>query len=622
VTAAPTTPSLVRLPRWLPPAGVALAALGLRLDALDQNGWGAAYYTAAVRSMGESWHNFFYLSFDPAGFASLDKPPFALWLQVASAKLLGFTPFAVMLPQVLCGVAAVLVLYRIVRTRLGEGAALLSAMLFTVTPAWLAVNRTNNVDSCLLLVLLLAAWSMLHAIETGRRRALLGAMALVGLAFQVKMLAAYVVLPVFFGTYAFRAPLAMHRRAQDLVLAGVVVLACSAPWVVAYQLTPVEARPWIGSTPHNSMGELVLGHNGFGRFTARARAEARAPDVTGADSQVPVVARLFVRASPGPLRLAQGLFPVQFAWFLPLALIGAALLVRDRRNVSLLFWTGWAAIYIAVYSVLGGVMHLYYVNTLAPALAVLAAAGLLHLWRSRPLVAAAALVATLAWQVVIHEGALASGQDLDLSRGLQGVAAALVIASAITLAVRKRTHVAAAVAGVAGLLVLPLLWDASLLLRATPGLMPSADLYRLSPSLSEVEQRVYAAYTQMQETSKLQQYLAENRGGARYLMAATTTQVAAPIIIRTGESAVAMGGIHGLDPAMTPERLARLAEAGELRFVLLGDANAISRRMGANVVQRDVAAWVRTNGHRVPAELWRDTGATNARLTLYELPAR
>lgn len=33
------------------------------------------FYTAAIVSMSKSWHNFWYASFDPAGFITVDKPP-------------------------------------------------------------------------------------------------------------------------------------------------------------------------------------------------------------------------------------------------------------------------------------------------------------------------------------------------------------------------------------------------------------------------------------------------------------------------------------------------------------------------------------------------------------------
>ncbi len=44
------------------------------------------YYTAAITSMIQSFHNFWYGAFDPAGFITVDKPPVALWFMAISAK--------------------------------------------------------------------------------------------------------------------------------------------------------------------------------------------------------------------------------------------------------------------------------------------------------------------------------------------------------------------------------------------------------------------------------------------------------------------------------------------------------------------------------------------------------
>src|SRR5262252_1505731 len=125
-------------------SAILAAALLLRTWNLGQNGWGAYYYTAAVRSMALDWHNFLYVSFDPVGFISVDKPPLALWLQVASVKLLGFRPLALLLPQALVGVAIVAVVFHLVRRTFGAAPALLAALLMAVTPVLVAVNRTNN----------------------------------------------------------------------------------------------------------------------------------------------------------------------------------------------------------------------------------------------------------------------------------------------------------------------------------------------------------------------------------------------------------------------------------------------------------------------------------------------
>ncbi len=56
----------LRMPR---PELIALLVLAAVLDlwALGQNGWANDYYSAAVRSMSSSWHNFLYGSFDPSG---------------------------------------------------------------------------------------------------------------------------------------------------------------------------------------------------------------------------------------------------------------------------------------------------------------------------------------------------------------------------------------------------------------------------------------------------------------------------------------------------------------------------------------------------------------------------
>ena len=69
---------------------------------LGQNGWANGYYSAAVRSMLGSLHNFFFVSSDPGGLISVDKPPLGLWLQAFSAKLFGFHPLSLLLPQALC----------------------------------------------------------------------------------------------------------------------------------------------------------------------------------------------------------------------------------------------------------------------------------------------------------------------------------------------------------------------------------------------------------------------------------------------------------------------------------------------------------------------------------------
>src|SRR5262249_10965495 len=183
--------------RHLTLGGVILLSIFMNFFQLGQYGFDNLFYAAGVRSMLDNWHNFFFASYDPGGFVTLDKPPVGFWLQVASANLLGFTPFSVLLPQALAGVLAVLLLYELVRRRFVTAAGLLAAIALAVTPIVVVTNRNNTIDSTLALVLLIGAWAVLRATETGKLRDLLLAAALVGIGFNVKMLEAYLVVPSF-----------------------------------------------------------------------------------------------------------------------------------------------------------------------------------------------------------------------------------------------------------------------------------------------------------------------------------------------------------------------------------------------------------------------------------------
>jgi len=84
---------------------VTIAAGVLRLIALETVPQDL-YYDAAVRSMTLSLHNFFFVSYDPGGLITVDKPPLGLWLQTVSAAIFGFHPLSLLVPEALCAVAA------------------------------------------------------------------------------------------------------------------------------------------------------------------------------------------------------------------------------------------------------------------------------------------------------------------------------------------------------------------------------------------------------------------------------------------------------------------------------------------------------------------------------------
>ena len=132
---------------------------------LSQNGYANIFYSAGVKSMLRSLHNFFFVSFDPGGLIMVDKPPLGLWVQAASAKLFGFSPLSLLLPEAIIGVLAVALLYRALARRLGGWAAVAGALALAVFPSFVAISRTNNVDALLILLMILACDAALRAIR-------------------------------------------------------------------------------------------------------------------------------------------------------------------------------------------------------------------------------------------------------------------------------------------------------------------------------------------------------------------------------------------------------------------------------------------------------------------------
>jgi 4-amino-4-deoxy-L-arabinose transferase-like glycosyltransferase len=121
------------------------------------------YYAATVLSMLHSWHAFFFASFDPGGFVTVDKPPMGFWIQAASAKLLGFSAQSVLLPEALAFVGAVAVTYSIARRAFGSATGVMAGLGLAVMPISVVVSRNNTIDSLLVFVVMLAAWATLRA---------------------------------------------------------------------------------------------------------------------------------------------------------------------------------------------------------------------------------------------------------------------------------------------------------------------------------------------------------------------------------------------------------------------------------------------------------------------------
>ncbi|MFD2614356.1 ArnT family glycosyltransferase [Paenibacillus gansuensis] len=226
-----------------------------------------SYYTTAVASMLENFHNFFYGSLDSAGSVTVDKPPLTFWIQTISAWLFGLHGWSVILPQALAGVGSVLLLYILVKPTFGVMAARLSALAMACTPIAAAVSRTNNIDSMLVFALLVGTWLLFKGIRNQSVWSVLGAFAMIGVAFNMKMLQAYMVAPAFYLFYLAAAKGNWQRKIGMLAASTVLMLGISVSWAVVVDSIPADQRPYIGSSETNSVMELAFGYNGISRLT-------------------------------------------------------------------------------------------------------------------------------------------------------------------------------------------------------------------------------------------------------------------------------------------------------------------------------------------------------------------
>jgi 4-amino-4-deoxy-L-arabinose transferase-like glycosyltransferase len=180
---------------WPPPELAVLLALAavLYLWSLGRNGYANEYYSAAVRSMTQSWHAFLFGSFDRGGVMTVDKPPLALWVQALSARAFGYSSWSMLVPQAVMGVASVALVWDMTRRRFGRAAGFGAGLALALTPTAVAISRHNNPDALLVLCVTAAVWFLIRGFEDGRTRWLVLSGVCVGLGFEAKMGAALLI---------------------------------------------------------------------------------------------------------------------------------------------------------------------------------------------------------------------------------------------------------------------------------------------------------------------------------------------------------------------------------------------------------------------------------------------
>jgi 4-amino-4-deoxy-L-arabinose transferase-like glycosyltransferase len=606
---------------------IAALAAFLTCYQLGNIGDGNRYYTAAVKSMLSCWHNFFYASFDN-GYISVDKPPLGLWLQCLFALVFGVKGWAVSLPEALCAVGSVCILHRIVKKLHGEGCGLLAALFLAVTPIFIAVSRTNNLDSSLLFVCLLSVLALISAAEKGSLKLLCLSAALLGLGFNIKMLQAFLYLPVLYLVY-FLAPgtnIGPGRRVRHLMLATAVLLVVSLSWCLIVDLTPAENRPYVGSSTTNSTLELAVGYNGILRALPIESDALR--KISGSINMVPNEG-----GDTGLLRfLNQEMFG-QISWLLPLSVLGLAALIRkrlsadgaDRKNVlrQLLLWGGLLIPMVILFS-LSEHLHRYYLIMLAPCLAALAALAVIEMPKWTATGAAtqhaaalnllpAGLVITAAVQLVMLRVSYFHMVKPLVTILLAGEAAALLL-YLLSRFSKKKTRfftTLAAVAAVAGIAAAPLYWSYTPIQYGVIAVMPAAGPKQI---MTYSDNGGYADWWGGDWfwngggllPQELIGYVLAHDNGARYLISMPSATVAAPIILSTDASVMTRGGFTGFDQSISLAGFIKLVEGGRLQFFYV-----------SSYADSEIIRYVRSHGEKVDSAEY--GGGTKFSGTLYDL---
>ena len=534
------------------------------------------YYAAAVRSMSVSWHNFIFGAFDPAGTMSLDKLPGAFWIQALSVRAFGFHPWVIILPQVVEGVLTVLVLYRAVSRLAGPAAGLIAALIVAASPAVVALDRGNISDSLMILLLVLAADAVSAAIaakDHGKHAQawLILAAFWVGLAFQAKMIEAWLLLPALALAYLLDGPGPLARRVRQVVVAGVVAGVVSLAWMTAVTLVPAANRPYADGSSNNSLYAQVFVYNGFGRFgdqtPVQLLASQAAPDLS-----LPIKPASASRLFTGNLGTDTG-------WLLPAALLAAIWGIASRRRrprgdslrACYVLWGAWLLILGVTFSA-ATFIQTYYTAALAPAIAALLGAAAVSVLRpgegARPggdmarriglAVVAAGTTAYAVW-VIPAQGAHLPGWLVPAVIAAGAVATLIAIGSAF---IRRAVLAAAAVAAVlVAALVAPAVASASLTANHETAFDTPFEPARQAALIASIP----AKLAKVQQSIPRLQVAQAN---APDLLAAQSSYIASVFIYTSGLEALPIGGFTGTIPSPTLDQLKADIASHQFHLVL------------------------------------------------------
>ena len=640
-------------PDWIA-LGVLLAVAGFVFFwNLTASGYANEFYSAAAQAGSQSWSAFLWGGLDAGGAITVDKPPASIWLMALSVRLLGLSPFAILLPQAVMGVLCTYLIYGIVRRFWGNAAGLIAGGAFVTTPVAALMFRFNNPDALLVLLMLAAAGCVLRGLELpcdthgNRRRTLWYALAgvLIGLGFLTKQLQVVLVLPGFGLAMLFLSPTPWPRRLLDALVALGAMIVAAGWWVALTALVPSGSRPYIGGSQSDSFLELTFSYNGLGRLTGNETGSV----IPGAGESATVgTSQGGMWGATGLFRLWGSDFGDQITWLAPAAFMGLVLgaasalylrrtgriessrtassspmLDRSRmRWATIVIFGSWLVVTWFIFSFMAGIFHAYYTVALAPAIAALVGiccAALHELWHRSwaPSVAGMIVAGTTAWDMalIVRSG---SFTWLGIAIGAVGVASGIalcIIAWWRRFAASSEGDVLqegarfALVLGCTALLAGPIVWTGCTIASGHTGSIVTA-----GPANGGGVGSGHGnggGLLQGNASDELVSLLTQNAGSYRWAAATTGSQNAASYQLASGLSVMAIGGFNGSDPAPTLKQFKSYVEQGLVRYYIASGNGMGGMQMGGSSAANEIATWVAENF----------TAQTVGSTTVYDLQA-
>ncbi|MFF7473200.1 glycosyltransferase family 39 protein [Streptomyces sp. NPDC008092] len=465
-------------PRWVRPAffGLLLATAVLYFYNLSVNGYSNSFYSAAVQAGTKSWKAMFFGSLDAGNAITVDKPSAFMWPMEIAARIFGLNSWTILGPEVLMGVGTVAVVYASVRRRFSPAAGLIAGAVLALTPVAALMFRFNNPDAMLALLMALACYFVVRAVEDGRTKWLVWAGVAIGFAFLAKTLQAFLILPALAFVYAAVGPHTWKKRIGQLALATGALVVAGGWWVAIVELWPASSRPYIGGSQDNSFLSLTFGYNGLGRISG---------DETGSVGGGGGGTGSGRWGATGWSRMFNDEIGSQISWLIPAALILlVAGLVATRKlkrtsvtRASFLVWGGSLLMTMIVFSYMAGIFHQYYTVALAPYIAAVVGMGAGLLWEKRAelwasITLAAAVVSAAVWGYVLLNRTSTYLPWLKYLVLIGGLAAALGLVFAGRIS--RQLALGAAAVGLLAALAGPTAYTFSTVNSAHTGSIPTA----------------------------------------------------------------------------------------------------------------------------------------------------